>query len=148
MSSPAPSSSSTPSCATASFTTFPTTDIACAVGSTGTLPSNTSSVFSSCCKSASVEQFNGACGYYCLSVDQSVADLTKCFMDQGVRPADIFCNGNQTATATGKGGASKTSGSGSKETGAKTGMAARGGGKMEWGVLGMVVVSVVMGAIV
>lgn len=35
-------------------------------------------------------------------------------MDGGVKPGDIFCNGNNTATATGK---PSGSGSGAKETG-------------------------------
>jgi hypothetical protein len=74
-------------------------------------------------------------------------------MKEGVRPADIFCNGNQTATATGKGGASQTSGSGSAgsrpSTGAARGMYGDGGvSKMGWGVLGVVIVSMFAGAMV
>ncbi|KAJ4341791.1 hypothetical protein N0V87_001454, partial [Didymella glomerata] len=94
--------SATPSsCATVDFSKFPTSDIACAVGSTtASLASNTSSVFKECCKSAPVESFNGDCGYYCLSVQQSVSELQSCFMENGIKPGTIFCNGNNTATAT------------------------------------------------
>ena len=98
-----------------------------------------------------MEEFNsGSCGYYCLSVEQSVRDLQTCFMEKGARPADIQCNANNTATATGKpsGSASKTgSADGAKETGAK-GAASRGVSKMGLGMLGVVMVSVVMGAVV
>jgi hypothetical protein len=74
-------------------------------------------------------------------------------MKEGVRPADIFCNGNQTATATGKGGngASQTSGSGGSRpsTGAARGMYGEVGvSKMGLGVLGFVVVSMFAGAMV
>ncbi|KAF2833142.1 hypothetical protein CC86DRAFT_5612 [Ophiobolus disseminans] len=153
LSSASPSASSA-SCSTADFTRFPTADISCAVGSTQGIPSNTSDVLRKCCKSAPVESFNGACGYYCLSVQQSVADLQKCFMEGGVAPASIFCNGNNTATATGTptGGASRTGSSGSPTgTGASatgggnTGGAAQGISKAGLGMLGMVFVSAMAG---
>jgi hypothetical protein len=108
---------------------------------------------SKCCKSAPVEAFNGDCGHYCLSVQQSVADLQKCFMDGGVSPSNIFCNGQQTQTATGTpsrtgGGASKTGGAGASEsTGAAPAVGTQQGmSKMGMSVLGMVVVSVFAGA--
>jgi hypothetical protein len=91
-----------------------------------------------------VESFPGACGYYCLSVQQTVAELQKCFMDGGVRPATIFCNGNNTATATGKqsGGASATSsGKGASGTGSTGAGAALSVSKAGLGMLGMIVVS-------
>jgi hypothetical protein len=80
-----------------------------------------------------VEQFNGDCGYYCLSYDQTVAELQACFMDNGVNPSTIFCSGNQTSSATGtpsgSGVASKTSeanASGTATNGAdKTGASAK-----------------------
>ncbi|KAJ4367408.1 hypothetical protein N0V83_006990 [Neocucurbitaria cava] len=108
------------SCSTAGFTQFPTSDVACAVGSTSGIPSNTSDVLSSCCKSAPVEQFNGNCGYYCLSVGQSVADLQKCFMDGGVSPSTIFCSGNNTATATGTPSATSSGAKASGSSGSTT----------------------------
>ena len=110
----AAATASSASCSTADFTQFPTTDVFCAVGSTTGVPFNTSDALSSCCKSAPVEQFNGDCGYYCLSYDQTVAELQACFMENGVNPSTIFCSGNQTSSATGTpsgtGIASKTSG--------------------------------------
>lgn len=142
---------STSSCSLADFTHFPTSDAACAITSTSGVPSNTSSILSACCNSAPVEDFNGAsCGYYCLSIDQSVRELQTCFMEKGARPADIQCNANNTATATGKpsSSASRTGGAdGAKETGAKS-AATRGVSKMGLGMLGVVVASIVMGAVV
>lgn len=137
---------------------FPTSDIACAVGSTtATLASNTSAVFKECCKSAPVESFNGDCGYYCLSVQQSVSDLQNCFMENGINPGTIFCNGNNTATATGTptGGASSTasgtsaSGTGasaSGSAGAASGLVVPQVSKAGLGVVAMMVVSVFTGA--
>lgn len=156
-----PSSSS---CSTADFTVFPTTDVACAVGSINGIPTNTSDVFSSCCKSAPVEQFNGACGYYCLSVEQSVADLQKCFMDGGVNPSNIFCNSNNTATATGKpessasptssgsrasGSAASTTRPGSQQStaAAPVVLAPQSVSKAGLGMLGMIVISTIAGAL-
>lgn len=150
-----PSSSS---CSTADFTQFPTKDVACAVGSVNGIPSNTSDVLSSCCKSAPVEQFNGDCGYYCLSVDQSVGDLQKCFQEGGVNPSTIFCSGNNTATATGKPSATS---SGSSTSGSTTGpsgsaqstgaapavLAPQSVSKAGLGMLGMIVVSAFAGAL-
>jgi hypothetical protein len=99
-----------------------------------------------------VESFNGACGYYCLSVQQTVAELQKCFMDGGVKPGSIFCNGNNTATATGKGGSSASpTASGKGATGTPNAGTtpnqgvAMGVSKMGLGVLGMVVVSAFAG---
>ncbi|EAT85841.1 hypothetical protein HBI56_144550 [Parastagonospora nodorum] len=145
----APSASSS-SCSTADFTRFPSADIACAVGSISGLPSNTTDVMSKCCKSAPVEAFNGDCGHYCLSVQQSVADLQKCFMEGGVGPSNIFCNGQQTQTATGTpsrtgGSASKTDGA-NASTGAAPGLVVQGVSKMGMGALGMLVVSFFAGA--
>ncbi|KZM28187.1 uncharacterized protein EKO05_0001618 [Ascochyta rabiei] len=149
------------SCATADFTQFPTQDIACAVGSTtSNLASNASSVLKDCCKSAPVESFNGDCGYYCLSVQQSVSDLQSCFMENGIAPGTIFCNGNNTATATGtptggpsstasgtRGSSSGTSSPGaSGSTGAAAGIVVPQASKAGLGVLAMIVVSAFAGA--
>jgi hypothetical protein len=140
------SASASSSCTTADFTRFPTSDIACAVGSTTGVPSNTSDVFKSCCKSAAVESFNGACGYYCLSVQQTVAELQACFMNGGVRPGSIFCNGNNTASATGKGEASRTGGgAAATSAGGKPSEGVKRG--VGLGVLGMVLMSVIAGAV-
>lgn len=158
VSAPAPSGSA--SCTNADFTVFPTQDIACAVISTQGIPSNTSDALKSCCKSAPVEPFNGAsCGLYCLSVQQSVAELQACYMDKGVRPADIRCNGNNSATASSS--PSKTSGGSGGNGASETGGAASGSStpgaavivgapvavsKAGLGMLGMIVVSVFAGA--
>ncbi|KAB2101540.1 hypothetical protein AG0111_0g10270 [Alternaria gaisen] len=143
------------SCTTADFTQFPTQDVFCAVGSTTGIPSNTSDTLSQCCKDAPVEEFNGSCGYYCLAYDQTVADLNACFMDNGVNPSQIFCSGNNTASATGtpsgSGSASRTSGgNGPDATGSSgsTGAAApMGVSKAGLGMLGMFVISAFAGAL-
>jgi hypothetical protein len=79
--------------------------------------------------------------------------LTACFQEKGARPADIFCNGNQTSTATGTGKADGASQTGSAGARPSTGAAARMGGdvgvsKMGWGVVGMLAVSVLAGVMV
>ncbi|KAL5120258.1 hypothetical protein ACEQ8H_001816 [Pleosporales sp. CAS-2024a] len=150
----APSASSSSSCSTADFTRFPTADIACAVGSVSSLPSNTTDTMDKCCQSAPVEAFNGNCGHYCLSVQQSVADLQKCFMDGGVSPRDIFCNGQQTQTATGTPSPTGKSASATSSAGAKESKGAapasvrgqRGVGKLGMGMLSVLAVSVFVGA--
>ncbi|KAI4661234.1 uncharacterized protein J4E79_005046 [Alternaria viburni] len=149
----APSATST-SCTTADFSVFPTQDIFCGVGSTTGVASNTSSALKQCCKDAPVEEFNGSCGYYCLSYEQTVADLRTCFMDNGVNPRDILCSGNNTASATGtpSGGASRTGSSGPDATGEDgkpdTGAAVHVGvSKTAVGMLGMLVMSAFAGAL-
>ncbi|KAH6615239.1 hypothetical protein C7974DRAFT_61559 [Boeremia exigua] len=152
------------SCSTADFTRFPTPDVACAIGSTtSSLPSNASAVLAHCCKSAPVERFNGDCGFYCLSVAQSVADLQGCFMQEGIKPQVIFCNGTNSATATGSpsggvretGGASGTASASASGTasaaasgspGVAAGVVVPRVGTAGFGVLVTVVLSVFAGA--
>ncbi|KAF2131508.1 hypothetical protein P153DRAFT_383608 [Dothidotthia symphoricarpi CBS 119687] len=152
----AAASATASSCSTADFTQFPTQDVACAVGSTQGIPSNTSDVLKSCCKSAPVESFNGECGWYCLSVDQAVADLLSCFMEGGVSSSSVFCNSNNTATATSK--PDKTGSATASGTGSSTGaeeskgaapavFAPQGVSKTGLGVLAMIVVSTFAGAL-
>lgn len=163
-----PSASATPtstSCATADFSTFlqQTKDVACAVGSTAGLPSNYKDILKGCCKSAPVQSLSNDCALYCLSVEQSVADLQKCFQDGGVNPAWIFCSANNTATATSKPSASSHSGSGTSsdtpsvtQSGAAAssshnaanvmGAPAQGVSKAGLGVVAMIGLSAVFGA--
>jgi hypothetical protein len=162
---PSPASASaTPTstaCANVSFSTFlqDTKDIACAVGSTAGLPSSYKDTLKKCCKSAPVESYENDCALYCLSVDQTVADLQKCFQEGGVSPQLIFCSGNSTATATGKpsgtqGGSRSGSPSGA-ESGASSSSAAaavlraptQGLSKAGMGVAAMIFVSAVFGAL-
>jgi hypothetical protein len=151
--------SSTPSsnpCFSADFTTYPTNDTACAVGSQrGDLASNTGDILEKCCGDAPVEEFNGECGFYCLSVKQPIADLQACFMEGGIKPADIFCNANNSATATGeptkgtspsKSGGAAASGTAGGDQSAAAGVRPRGLSKTGLGVLAMVVVSAFAGA--
>jgi hypothetical protein len=146
-------------CATVNFSTFlqDTKDIACAVGSTSGIPSNYGDVLKGCCKSAPVESYGNGCALYCLSVDQSVADLQKCFQDGGVKPNVIFCSGNSTATATGK---PSGTGSGASESGSQSGAPAgssaaaailgtptQGISKAGMGVAAMILVSAIFGTL-
>jgi hypothetical protein len=142
-------------CHTADFTVIPTNDTACAVASQrGDLASNTRDILDKCCGDAPVEEFNGDCGFYCLSVKQAVAELQACFMDGGVRPADIFCNANNTATATGEptkgasasGSGAAASGTAGGDQNAAAAIRPRGLSKSGLGVIAMVVVSAFAGA--
>jgi len=109
----APSATGTGTCSAVPYDQLPTQDTACAVAyrSPDGLPSDTKDKMSSCCKDADVSPFASDCGLYCLAIGQSVGDLTKCFQDQGINPSWIWCNGNNTATAT------ATSDEGPEETG-------------------------------
>ena len=110
-----------------------------------------------CCKDAPVEKYASDCGLYCLSVGQSVADLQKCFQDDGISAQLIFCNANNTATATGKpDSTSNPTASGTKgssttaahSTGAAPGLAVQQGvSKAGLGVLAMLVISAAAGAL-
>jgi hypothetical protein len=153
----------TPStCSTADFSNFHAVDIACVVGSTPATANNVTSVLKDCCKSASVTPNSNGCGYYCLSIEQSVTDLQKCFQAGGISPSNIFCNGNSTATATAtpsasasasakesaKASGSTTSASASQSTGAAAVVGVpQGVSKMGLGMLGMIVVSALAGAL-
>lgn len=95
-------------CATANYNQYPTTDVFCAVASTEGLPSNYSDILGNCCKDAPVEKYANDCALYCLVSGQSVSDINKCFQDGGVKPQLILCNGNNSASATGKPSAATT----------------------------------------
>lgn len=78
-------------------------------------------------------------------------------MKEGVRPQDIRCNGNNSATATATSASKTGGGNGAGETGGAGGSATPGAGvmvaapmavsKAGLGMLGMIVVSVFAGAI-
>jgi hypothetical protein len=76
-------------------------------------------------------------------------------MDGGVSPSTIFCNGQQTQTATGSPSAKKTGGSATNSAGASPSTGAAPGltasqsvSKAGLGMLGMMVVSVFVGAMI
>jgi hypothetical protein len=81
-------------------------------------------------------------------------------MDGGVNPSSIFCNGNNTATATATPSSSSVrvtgasgsptgspTGSAGGSAGGSTGAAARGVSKTGLGMLGVVIVSVMVGVL-
>ncbi|PYH99812.1 hypothetical protein BO71DRAFT_342164 [Aspergillus ellipticus CBS 707.79] len=140
---------STPTC-TSSRYVLPVQDAACALPNSG----NYSSVMSTCCKPASVTKYDNDCGLYCLAEKQSVKDLLDCLQTNGAE-TEAFCSGNLTATATAS--VSSASSTGSK-TGTSTGGSASstdksagvslrqpGVSKLGLGVLGLFVVSGVLG---
>ncbi|RYO89559.1 hypothetical protein DL766_007745 [Monosporascus sp. MC13-8B] len=86
----------------ASLFDIPTRDFACAVPFSVGGEDNTD-IMARCCGAADVVSYRGDCGLYCLAVDQSVTELTKCLHDAGAAWGDVFCNGNGTATATAPG---------------------------------------------
>ncbi|KAI1344714.1 hypothetical protein F5Y15DRAFT_363215 [Xylariaceae sp. FL0016] len=75
---------------------IPITDAACAVPFGG----NNTDTMSSCCKDADVVSYYSDCGLYCLAEDQTIEDLQKCLMNNGVAPQSVFCNAANNATAT------------------------------------------------
>lgn len=90
----APSSAS--SC-TASIYEMPVRDAACATFAKG----NYSDVMQHCCHSAPVRTYDNDCAIYCLAVDQTIGDLTRCMFSHGIAYDEGFCNkGNTSAMAT------------------------------------------------
>lgn len=152
-------------CTTAYISSYiqQTKDIACAVPNANQ-PSNFKDVVKGCCKSAPVESIQNDCGLWCLLVDQSVADLNKCFQEGGLNPASIYCNGNTTATATSKpsesSGASQSGSGSSTPSSTESGAAAskspnaanvvgapvQGVSKAGLGMAAMIAVSAIFGA--
>ncbi|KAF2189485.1 hypothetical protein K469DRAFT_747568 [Zopfia rhizophila CBS 207.26] len=101
---------------------IPIQDAACALANVQGTPSNYSDIMSKCCGAAPVEKYANDCASYCLASGQSAGSLIECLQKEGAKPGDIFCNANNTASATGK---VSSSGSGtSKPTGTQGGTAA------------------------
>ncbi|KAI1501455.1 hypothetical protein F5X99DRAFT_382542 [Biscogniauxia marginata] len=91
--------SATPtSCGGSLLYDIPARDASCAMPFGG----NHTDIMSQCCKSTDVVSYYSDCGLYCLAVDQTIDDLTKCLYSNGAAYQDVFCNGagNATATAT------------------------------------------------
>lgn len=103
---------------------IPVKDASCAVPIAG----NYNDQIKKCCgDDAPIISYNNDCASYCLAVDQTVKDLTECLYDGGVKWKDVFCAGNETATATGEatGGATaatktKTASASGTDTGTST----------------------------
>ncbi|KAH6652746.1 hypothetical protein BKA67DRAFT_659422 [Truncatella angustata] len=75
----------------------PVHDAVCAMPNTG----NYTEVMFSCCKEADVVSYYNGCGLYCLASGQNVGDLSDCLYKEGAAWEDVFCRGNESATATG-----------------------------------------------
>ncbi|XXG96886.1 hypothetical protein Hte_003177 [Hypoxylon texense] len=91
----APAASATAQCG-ATLYDIPVDDAACAMAAGG----NHTAVLGACCGAADVVSYYGGCGLYCLAAGQSVRDLTVCLYAHGAAWSDVFCSGNETATAT------------------------------------------------
>lgn len=87
--------SSTPACSNLYDT--PVDDAVCAMPNTG----NYTKLMFSCCKEADVINYYNGCGLYCLATDQTVKELSDCLYGEGAAWEDVFCRGNESATATG-----------------------------------------------
>lgn len=107
-------SNATPSCASQLILDVP--DIACGI------PNNKdyASALKDCAKDAPVETYANDCGIYALVVGQTVGELTQCLQDADVKPGDIQCNGQTTATATNTELPSKTGSASETESATKT----------------------------
>ncbi|ETS87289.1 hypothetical protein PFICI_01117 [Pestalotiopsis fici W106-1] len=75
----------------------PVDDAVCAMPNSG----NYTALMFSCCKEADVVSYYDGCGLYCLASGQDVQSLSDCLYDEGAAWEDVFCRGNETATATG-----------------------------------------------
>ena len=103
---------------------IPIGDIACAISNFGAAASNNTDILKKCCGSAPVTQYNNNCAAYCIAAGKTAGDLSGCFQAEGANPASIFCNGNTTATATGKPSNTASSPSSSSSGNTATGSAA------------------------
>lgn len=57
----------------------------------------------SCCNDADIISYYDDCGLYCLAKGQKVKELSRCLYDEGAKWEDVFCRGEEDATATGAG---------------------------------------------
>ncbi|KAF3805910.1 hypothetical protein GCG54_00013584 [Colletotrichum gloeosporioides] len=64
---------------------------------------NHTDIMKACCKDADVVSYYDNCGIYCLAIDQTVAELTKCLFDNGAPDTGVFCRGNVSSSATATG---------------------------------------------
>lgn len=126
---------------------LPTKDAACGLPNS----SDNSDAMDKCCKPASVKTYSGDCGLYCLAKDQTLRDLIDCLTDNGVNNGDVFCNDQLNATATSK-KQSKTSNdddddndNSSDSTSSSVANVHTSMNYGGWGVLAMVLGSVVLG---
>lgn len=57
-------------------------------------------IMEACCGDTDIVSYYDNCGLYCLAIDQTVGELSKCFIKEGAADSAPFCRGNTTATAT------------------------------------------------
>ncbi|KAL2209375.1 hypothetical protein CC79DRAFT_675943 [Sarocladium strictum] len=77
----------------------PVRDLVCAMPYTDT----NIALMASCCKKADVISYYDDCGLYCLAESQKVKDLSNCLYKAGADWEDVFCRGDEQASATGNG---------------------------------------------
>ncbi|KAF4825289.1 hypothetical protein CGCTS75_v009687 [Colletotrichum tropicale] len=86
--------------------------------------SNHTDIMKACCKDADIVSYYDNCGIYCLAIDQTVAELTKCLFDNGAPDTGVFCRGNVSSSATATGNSDPPASAGAS-------IVASGGGSRE-----------------
>ncbi|CAH0057426.1 unnamed protein product [Clonostachys solani] len=74
----------------------PVSDAVCAMP----FSNDNANLLKACCKSAPVVSYYDDCGLYCLASGQNVQELIDCLYGKNAAWGDVFCKGNENATAT------------------------------------------------
>ncbi|OBS17686.1 hypothetical protein FPOA_09419 [Fusarium poae] len=53
-----------------------------------------------CCGDAKIVSYYDNCGIYCVALDQTIGELSKCLFGEGAGDADVFCSGSKKTTKT------------------------------------------------
>ncbi|KAF4450206.1 hypothetical protein F53441_6640 [Fusarium austroafricanum] len=61
---------------------------------------NHTEILQACCGDAKIVSYRDNCGIYCVAIDQTIGDLTKCLYKNGAANADVFCSGSKKTTKT------------------------------------------------
>ncbi|KAM0196121.1 hypothetical protein ACHAPA_004764 [Fusarium lateritium] len=75
----------------------PNQDNVCAMFRKG----NHTEIMQACCGEAEIITYSGDCGLYCVALDQTVTQLSKCLYDHGAPDENgVWCSGNSKTTKT------------------------------------------------
>ncbi|RGP76004.1 hypothetical protein FSPOR_398 [Fusarium sporotrichioides] len=58
------------------------------------------SMMEKCCGDAKIVSYYDDCGVYCVALDQTIGELSKCLFDAGAANQDVFCSGSKKTTKT------------------------------------------------
>ncbi|KAF4332023.1 hypothetical protein FBEOM_14189 [Fusarium beomiforme] len=61
---------------------------------------NNTDIMAKCCGDAQIVAYRDDCGIYCVAVDQTIGELSKCLFSNGAPDADVFCSGSKKTTKT------------------------------------------------